>query len=58
MVRLTYEQLEKRNGQHHITGAIHFNDGYFVTIFNSSISQILSYIQMSGKQFKYFVTRK
>ena len=58
MVKLTYEQLEKRNGQRHITGAIHFADGDFATVFNSSISQILSYIQTSGKQFAYFVTRK
>lgn len=57
MKKLTYEELEKKMGSRHITGAIHFTDGYFVTFFNSSISQIISYIKTSTKEFKYFVTK-
>jgi len=57
MKTLDYNQLLEKNGQRHVTGAVHFTDGDFVTSFNSSISQILSYIRMSGKQFAYFVTR-
>lgn len=56
MKKLTYAQLEKKMGLRHVTGAIHFTDGDFVTIFNSSISQIISYIKTSKKEFKYFVT--
>lgn len=57
MKRFTFEQILAKNGQRHITGAVHFKDGYFATFFNSSISQILSYIRTSGKEFAYFVTR-
>lgn len=57
MKTLTFEQILAKNGQRHITGAVHFTDGDFVTFFNSSISQILSYIRTSGKDFAYFVTR-
>ena len=57
MKTLTFEQILAKNGQRYITGAVHFTDGYFATFFNSSISQILSYIRTSGKDFAYFVTR-
>ena len=57
MKTLTFEQILAKNGQRYITGAVHFTDGYFATFFNSSISQILSYIRTSGKEFSYFVTR-
>ena len=57
MKKLTYAELEKKMGLRHITGAIHFTDGDFVTFFNSSISQIISYIKISTKEFKYFVTK-
>ena len=56
MKKLTYAELEKKTGRH-ITGAIHFTDGDFVTFFNASISQIISYIKISTKEFKYFVTK-
>ena len=57
MKKLNYAELEKKLGLRHITGAIHFTDGDSVTFFNSSISQIISYIKTSTKEFKYFVTR-
>ena len=57
MKRLNYNQLLNKNGQRHVTGAVHFVDGDFVTFFNSSVSQILSYIETCGKEFSYFVCR-
>ena len=57
MKKLTYAELEEKMGLRHITGAIHFTDGDFVTFFNASISQIISYIKISTKEFKYFVTK-
>lgn len=57
MKKLTYVELQKKMGSRHITGAIHFSDGDFVTFFNSSISQIISYIKTSTKEFEYFVTK-
>ena len=57
MKKLTYVELQKKMSSRHITGAIHFSDGDFVTFFNSSISQIISYIKTSTKECEYFVTK-
>ncbi len=54
MKKLNYNQLLNKSGQRHVTGAVHFVDGDFVTFFNSSVSQILSYIKTCGKEFSYF----
>lgn len=37
--------------------AFNFVDGDFVTFFNSSVSQILSYIKTCEKEFSYFCCR-
>lgn len=57
MKKLNYNQLLNKNGKRHVTGAVHFTDGDFVTFFNSSVSQILSYINTCGKKFLYFCCR-
>lgn len=57
MKKLNYNQLLDKNGQRHVTGAVHFVDGDFATFFNSSVSQILSYIKTCGKEFLYFCCR-
>lgn len=54
--KLTLEDLSKKNGTRHTSGAIHFSDGSMVTFQNVSVSQILSYIRTCGKEFSYFAT--
>lgn len=54
--KLTYEELEKKYGQRHISGAVHFSDNSFVTFQNSSVNQIISYIKNNEKEFLYFTT--
>ena len=54
--KLTFERLEKKSGDRHVSGGLHFTDGFMVSFQNASVNQILSYIKTSGKEFAYFAT--
>ena len=54
--KLTLKQLEKKNGIRHISGGVRFTDGFMVAFRNVSVSQILSYIRTSEREFEYFAT--
>lgn len=54
--KLTLEQLEKKAGERHISGGLHFANGSMVSMQNVSVSQVISYIKSCGREFLYFAT--